>query len=130
MPNDRTDAEIRTALRMGAHQSWANTADRTARTRPARVAFEAKFANESERKAWFLRLSLAGQAAYRAKREAAAAATARTAAPTWLSRHPEKRTRREDFAESCWNCSAMTWEQREHMSKIHGKCSICPLVQS
>ena len=44
--------------RIGAHESWARTEDRTARTAPARAAFEARFPNENARKAYFLRLAL------------------------------------------------------------------------
>lgn len=61
--------------RIGAHQSWANTADRTARTAPARHAFLARFEDQVDprrelppeerarraahaRKAYFARLAL------------------------------------------------------------------------
>jgi hypothetical protein len=72
------------AARMAAHQSWANTADRTARTAPAAQGLLAKFerearerlgpdaterqvaeAAESARKAHYSRLSAAGVAARR-----------------------------------------------------------------
>lgn len=52
---------------IGAHLSWANTRDRTARTAPARQAFEAKFLEQAGgdpvraahlRKAHFARLAL------------------------------------------------------------------------
>lgn len=38
-----TPAERRLRGQMGAHKSWANTTDRTARTLPARLAHNAKF---------------------------------------------------------------------------------------
>ena len=53
--------------RIGAHTSWANTIDRTARTAPARAALEQKFIDEAGgdpvraahlRKAHFARLAL------------------------------------------------------------------------
>lgn len=53
--------------RIGAHKSWANTADRAARTANGRRAFEDRFLTEaggdpqraeSLRKAYFARLSL------------------------------------------------------------------------
>jgi hypothetical protein len=53
--------------RIGAHSSWANTADRTARTAPARAARDQKFLDEADgdpiraahlRKAYFQRLAL------------------------------------------------------------------------
>lgn len=52
---------------IGAHQSWANTTDRPARTAPARKAFEDKFLAEADgdpiraeslRRAYFARLAL------------------------------------------------------------------------
>lgn len=39
----RSHAEHVLASRLGAHISWANTEDRTARTAPARRALDAKF---------------------------------------------------------------------------------------
>jgi hypothetical protein len=39
----RTTTEHSLASRFGAHLSWANTVDRSARTAPARRALEAKF---------------------------------------------------------------------------------------
>jgi len=53
--------------KVGAHLKWANTVDRSAATRPAREAFDAKFLAEAEgdpvraahlRKAYFSRLAL------------------------------------------------------------------------
>jgi len=61
------DAERRLIASIGAHTSWANTTDRTARTAPARRALEAKFLSQAEgdpvraahlRKAYFQRLAL------------------------------------------------------------------------
>jgi hypothetical protein len=57
----------RLQARVAAHQSWANTEDRTARTANARRAFEDKFLEEADgdpkrsehlRKAYFARLAL------------------------------------------------------------------------
>jgi hypothetical protein len=74
----------RTAGRLGAHVSWANTADPTARTAPARRAFMERFEREVDpdgvltpedrarraehaRKAYFQRLALASVKARRGK---------------------------------------------------------------
>ncbi len=55
------------AAQIGAHESWARTPDRSARTAPARAALDAKFLNEADgdpvraehlRKAYFARLAL------------------------------------------------------------------------
>jgi hypothetical protein len=73
------------AARLAAHESWAQTADRSARTAPARAALSARFegearerlgpaaterqvadAAESARRAHFARLSAAAHAARRA----------------------------------------------------------------
>jgi len=62
--------------RIGAHISWANTKDRTARTAPARAALDKKFLDEAEgdpiraahlRKAYFLSMSLKSAQARRAR---------------------------------------------------------------
>lgn len=66
-----TQAKVSTAAatlgRIGAHVSWANTQDRSARTAPARSAFDKKFLDQAEgdplraahlRKAYFQRLAL------------------------------------------------------------------------
>lgn len=66
--------ERRLIAAIGAHTSWANTADRTARTAPARRALEAKFLSQAEgdplraeslRKAYFQRMALASAKARR-----------------------------------------------------------------
>jgi hypothetical protein len=53
--------------RIGAHQSWAKTVDRSARTAPGRAAFEKKFLDQANgdpvcaahlRKAYYARLAL------------------------------------------------------------------------
>lgn len=60
-------AERSLAARVAAHQSWANTTDRTARTFNARNALEQKFLAEADgdpkrakslRKAYYARLAL------------------------------------------------------------------------
>jgi hypothetical protein len=62
--------------RIGAHVSWANTTDRTARTAPARAALDQKFLDQADgdpvraahlRKAYFQRLALKSAQARRAK---------------------------------------------------------------
>ncbi len=62
--------------RIGAHVSWANTVDRTARTAPARAALDAKFLEEAGgdhvraahlRKAHYARLALKSAQARRLK---------------------------------------------------------------
>jgi hypothetical protein len=62
---------------IGAHQSWANTQDRTARTAPARAALEQRFLDRADgdplraahlRKVYFQRLALKSAQARRAKR--------------------------------------------------------------
>ncbi|MER6973574.1 hypothetical protein ABT304_21095 [Nocardioides sp. NPDC000445] len=62
--------------RIGAHLKWANTADRTAATAPARAALDQKFLDQADgdpdraahlRKAHFQRLALKSAASRRAK---------------------------------------------------------------
>lgn len=74
MPEATPDA--RQIGRLGAHVSWANTTDRTARTAPARAALDAKFLAEADgdpvraqhlRKAYFQRLAMKSAAVRRAK---------------------------------------------------------------
>lgn len=43
---------------IAANERWAQTEDRTAATAPARAAFEARFANDNARRAYFQRLAL------------------------------------------------------------------------
>lgn len=54
--------DLSLAGRIGALESWARTEDRSARTAPARAAFNARFADypdpEAARKAYFARLAL------------------------------------------------------------------------
>ncbi len=82
---DPTERTLR--ARLGAHQSWANTTDRTARTEAARRAAESKFtkearlkhpeateaqiaaAAESLRKAHFTRMGLLSAQARRLRRD-------------------------------------------------------------
>lgn len=63
---------------IGAHQSWANTTDRAARTAAARRGLDAKFLAEADgdpiraanlRKAYFTRLTLKSVVARRKARE-------------------------------------------------------------
>lgn len=73
-------AERQLAARIAAHESWANTENRSARTAPARAALEAKFLAaaggdpvraEHLRKAHFARLALkSAQARRKAKQYA------------------------------------------------------------
>jgi hypothetical protein len=80
-----TTEEAAVLGRLGAHISWANTSDRSARTAPARAALEAKFLEQAGgdpvraehfRKAYFQRMALRSAQARRAKREAASGVTA------------------------------------------------------
>lgn len=66
MPSHDSD-DRRVISQIAAHESWANTTDRSARTAPARAALEAKFLREAGgdpvraahlRKAYFARLAL------------------------------------------------------------------------
>lgn len=87
MPLDPAERTLR--ARLGAHESWAKTRDRSARTAPARRGLQARFEREVDPEgvlspakraelgrqkyvAHFQRLSLAAAAARRKKREAAA----------------------------------------------------------
>lgn len=74
------DTEASTWGRIGAHISWANTKDRSARTAPARAGLEQKFLDQADgdpvraahlRKAYFQRLALKS-AQVRAARKAGA----------------------------------------------------------
>jgi hypothetical protein len=65
---------------MRAHQSWANTTDRTARTAKPRAAFEATFLREADgdpkraeslRKAYYARLALKSVQARKRRKGAA-----------------------------------------------------------
>jgi len=64
--------------RIAAHESWANTPDRAARTAPARAALDRKFLDQADgdptraehfRKAYFARLSLKSAQSRRKSRE-------------------------------------------------------------
>lgn len=75
------ESDRRIQASIAAHQSWAHTTNRTARTAPARAALDAKFLAEaggdpqraeSLRKAYFKRLALkSAQARRRASNGAA-----------------------------------------------------------
>ena len=78
-----TDSERSQAGRLGAHTSWANTTDRSARTAPARSAFYQKFLDAADGdtaradhayKAHFARLALKSAQSRRKAREATATA--------------------------------------------------------
>jgi hypothetical protein len=80
-----TDQERAMIARIAAHESWAHTGDRSARTAPARAALEAKFLAEADgdpiraahlRKAHFQRLALKSARARRRSKELAAEALA------------------------------------------------------
>ena len=77
----RTERQI--LARIAAHESWAATDDRSARTAPARRALDAKFLEQAGgdpvraehlRKAHFQRLALKSAQSRRKAREATAAA--------------------------------------------------------
>jgi hypothetical protein len=70
---------------IGAHISWANTKDRSARTAPGRAALDQKFLDQADgdpvraehlRKAYFQRLALKSATARRKAKEARAEARA------------------------------------------------------
>jgi hypothetical protein len=73
-----TDSERAQLGRLAAHESWAHTQDRSARTAPARAALDAKFLEQAGgdpvraqhlRKAHFARLALKSAVARRKARE-------------------------------------------------------------
>ncbi len=88
MPASRTSI-----ARLGAHESWARTPDRSARTAPGRAVFDARFEREVDpdgtlppaerarraehaRRAYFTRLALASAKARRARANPAVASRA------------------------------------------------------
>jgi hypothetical protein len=71
------DSELSLLGRLAAHESWANTEDRAARTAPARRALDAKFLEQAGgdpiraehiRKAHYTRLALKSAQARRARK--------------------------------------------------------------
>lgn len=83
--HDGTHEARSLAARVAAHESWANTTDRSARTAPARAALEARFLEQCDgdpiradhaRKAYFARLALKSVQARRKARDLAAEAEA------------------------------------------------------
>jgi hypothetical protein len=83
MPN--TESERRLRAQIAAHQSWANTSDRAARTAKARAALDQKFLDQSGgdpvraehlRKAYYARLTLKSAATRRKIKELTAEAEA------------------------------------------------------
>ena len=73
-----TEAERRLVASIAAHESWARTPDRSARTAPARAALDAKFLEQAGgdparaahlRKAHFARLALKSAQSRRKARE-------------------------------------------------------------
>ncbi|NMM35776.1 MAG: hypothetical protein HHJ13_17630 [Phycicoccus sp.] len=73
-----TPAENKLRSQIAAHESWANTTDRSARTAPARAALDAKFLEAADgdpvraehlRKAHFARLALKSAQSRRKSRE-------------------------------------------------------------
>ncbi|WP_256835992.1 hypothetical protein [Micrococcus sp. Mcc89] len=88
-----TSAESRLRASIAAHESWAHTEDRSARTAPARAALMARFEHEADpegtllpaerarraehlRRAYFQRLALKSAQSRRRAREASAAVAA------------------------------------------------------
>jgi len=76
-------SERQLAASIAAHESWANTPDRSARTAPGRRALDEKFLAQADgdptraehlRKAYFQRLALKSAQSRRRAREAIAAA--------------------------------------------------------
>lgn len=75
-----TDSERRLHAKIAAHESWAQTPNRSARTAPARRALEDKFLEQADgdpvraehlKKAHFARLALKSAQSRRRAREAA-----------------------------------------------------------
>ena len=82
MPTHLTSAERTLRASIAAHESWAATTDRAARTAPARAALDRKFLDAADgdpvraehlRKAHFQRLALKSARARRLARENAQA---------------------------------------------------------
>lgn len=80
-----SEAERKLRASIAAHESWANTTDRTARTAKARAALDQKFLEAADgdpikaahlRKAHFARLALKSAQSRRRAREATEAALA------------------------------------------------------
>ena len=70
------ESELSMLGRLGAHESWARTVDRAARTAPARAALDAKFLAQADgdpvraahlRKAHFARMALKSAQSRRAR---------------------------------------------------------------
>lgn len=83
MPIPRSEARLRASI--AAHESWAQTPDRSARTAPARRALEQRFLDAADgdpkraehlRRAYFQRLALKSAQARRKARELTAQAEA------------------------------------------------------
>lgn len=81
----QSPAERQHVARIGAHTSWANTKDRSARTAPARAALDQKFLDLADgdpvradhlRKAHYARLALKSAQARRKARQLTAVAEA------------------------------------------------------
>lgn len=79
MPNTVPADERRLAAQMAAHESWAQTTNRTARTAPARAALEQKWLDAADgdpvraehlRKAHYARMGLRSAQVRRRNREA------------------------------------------------------------
>lgn len=80
-----TESERRIAASIAAHESWAQTSNRAARTAPARAARDQKFLEQADgdpvraehlRKAYFARLALKSAQSRRRARELTEAAQA------------------------------------------------------
>lgn len=78
-----TASERKLSASIAAHESWANTPNRSARTAPGRAALDAKFLAQADgdpiraehlRKAYFQRLALKSAQSRRRAKEATAAA--------------------------------------------------------
>lgn len=92
-----TETERRLAASLAAHESWANTQDRSARTAPARNALDQKFLAQAGgdpikaehlRKAYFQRLALQSARSRRIAREQSESAEAAEAELTALGGAP------------------------------------------
>lgn len=88
MTLEMTPEERRLRSQIGAHRSWANTEDRSARTAPARRAMDQKFLDQAGGdpvRAAHLRKAFYAEMALKSARARRAASLLRRSVPTGLS---------------------------------------------
>ena len=88
--SESSASEVRLAAQIRAHQSWAKTVDRSARTAPARAARERQFLEQADgdpvraehlRTAYYKWLALQSAASRRRNRDHSALAASQDVAP-------------------------------------------------